>query len=56
MEYVPDPKHLPEWERIKSICDQEYEKTGNPIYRYRSRCISGLITGKTLDYSADTLN
>jgi len=47
-EFIPDPKHIDEWNRWYSI----YNSSGNEQLEYRARCILGLITGKTLDFGA----
>lgn len=44
--YVPDPKHIKEWQRVQ----EDYLKTPGEKFEYRSRCIEGLITGNTLDF------
>lgn len=51
----PETQHRKEWEAFKDEYDKLYEETGNRIYRYRSRCIDGLLTGITRDYSSESL-
>lgn len=47
--YIPDPKHVEEWERIQ----ENFRNINTDEMKYRVRCIEGLITGDTLNYKGN---